>query len=146
MHLFNIDGKITKYETVYDIADEYYENRLPYYQTRKDYILKNLKEKNIKLENTIKFLKLFIAEKIKINKVPLDKIITSLEANKIVKLDDSYNYILNIPIYKLSKEEMDKLAATSKELKDDIKLVSDTTIEKMWHSDLLELKKELRKL
>jgi hypothetical protein len=97
------------------------------------------------LENIIKFLKLYIADKIKINKVPLEKIIKSLETNKISKIDDSYNYILNIPIYKLSKEEMDKLASALKELKGEIKTITDTTIEQMWHKDLLDLKKNKKK-
>ena len=146
MHLFNSDGKIQKYESVYDIIDDYYECRLPYYKKRKDFILKTLKDKKIKLENIIKFLKLYISNKIKINKVPLDTIIKSLEEHKIVKIDDSYNYVLNIPIYRLSKEEMDKLQSTLNELKSEIKTITDTTIEKMWHKDLLELKKELRKI
>jgi len=75
----------------------------------------------------------------------MDKILLSLDTNKLDKIEDSYNYLLSIPLYKLSKEELVKLKEEFDELKKEIKIITDISIEQMWHKDLLELKKEVRK-
>jgi DNA topoisomerase-2 len=86
-----------------------------------------------------------LKEEIKINKVSIDVIIKTLENNNFVKIDDSYNYLLNISIYKLTKEELTKLKDNYIDLKNKIKELEETTSEKMWHNDLLKLKTSLKK-
>jgi len=145
MHLFDIVGKIKKYENQYEIIDDFYNNRIVYYTDRKEYILNKLDLKYKRLSNIMKFIKLVLNGTILINNIPMDKILLSLDTNKLDKIEDSYNYLLSIPLYKLSKEELVKLKEEFDELKKEIKIITDISIEQMWHKDLLELKKEVRK-
>jgi DNA topoisomerase-2 len=88
---------------------------------------------------------LVIKGEIKINNVPMDKIIKQLQSNGLVELNGSYNYLLNIPIYKLSKDELDKLKSDFSSVKEQLKELYETNPEKMWHKDLVTLKSTLRK-
>jgi len=145
MHLFNADGKIKKYNDQYEIIDEYYSIRLEGYQKRKDSLLSKFYNKKIWYDNTIKFIKLVLKDEIKINNVGIDKIIQSLQKNDIAEIDGGYNYLLNIAIYKLTREELVKLRDNYRELKENIKELEEDTPEKMWHNDLIKLRASLKK-
>lgn len=145
MHLFDSNGKIKKYDNQYDIIDEYYDIRLDGYNKRKEYLLNKYYDRKIWFDNTIKFIKLYLKDEIKVNKVSIDVIIKTLENNNFVKIDESYNYLLNISIYKLTKEELTKLKDNYIDLKNKIKELEEITSEKMWHNDLLKLKTSLKK-
>ena len=51
-------------------------------------------------------------------------------------INESYDYLLRLPIYTLSQEEIDKLMKEKGELEEDYKDLQETTIKDMW---LLEL-------
>ena len=121
MHMFDRYGKIKKYANPYEIIEDYFDVRLEYYDKRKTFILDKLAKKKLWFDNTIKFIKLVIAGKIKINNTPLDVIKTSLDSNNFDKIDDTYNYLLNIAIYKFSKDELDKLDKDYNDLIEEIK-------------------------
>lgn len=146
MHLFDINGKIKKYENQYQIIDEYFDVRLNYYNQRKTYLINKLTSKKYYFDNVIKFITMVVNKKLIINNVPINEIIESLEKNKIQKIDDSYDYLLNIPIYKLSKEQLDKLHEDYKKLIEELKEVIEISIEKMWHNDLNDLRKMVKKI
>jgi DNA topoisomerase-2 len=145
MHLFDAIGKIKKYDTPEEIIDDYYNIRLEYYEKRRQFLLMKLEERKVRLSNIGKFINLIIKGVIKINNVPIKKIESQLRTNKIKPIDDSYGYLLNIPIYKLSKDELDKLKAEFTSVKERIEELKNTTPEKMWHEDLISLKAELRR-
>jgi DNA topoisomerase-2 len=61
------------------------------------------------IENRIKFISLIIDGKLKVNNVAKSDIIKKLESNKFELVDDSYDYLLRMPIYSLTKEMYEKL-------------------------------------
>jgi len=146
MHLFDRYDKIKKYNTVTEIIDDYYEVRLEYYDKRKEYLLNKMNNKKIWFDNVIKFIKKVIDGTMVINKVPIETIKSNLEKNNFDKIDDSYQYLLSIAIYRFCKEELQKLNSDYKELIDNIKTLTVKDNKTLWHEDLLELKKEVRKL
>jgi len=145
MHLFDPIGKIKKYNNPYEIIDDYYILRLDFYKKRRQFLLNKLNDKKIRLANIGKFINYVIKGEIKINNVPMDKITKQLKTKGIIEIDGSYNYLMNIPIYKLSKEELDKLKSEFTSVKEQIKELKSTTPEKMWHNDLINLKSSIRK-
>ena len=145
MHLFDPSGKIKKYSNQYEIIDDYYAIRLDGYNRRKEYLLNKLRVKKVWFDNMIKFMKLIMKNEIKVSNVPVAKIIEALQSNGIIEIDGSYQYILNIPIYKMTKEELQKLKDDYIELKNKLKEIEETSIEKMWKDDLSVLKSALKK-
>lgn len=145
MHLFDSNGKIKKYNNVYEIINEYYDVRLNAYQKRKDFLLSKYYSKKIWFDNTINFIKLIVKGEIKINNISISEIILSLQKNNIQEINGDYNYLLNIPLFKLTREELIKLKESHKELKEKIIELENTTSEKMWHQDLINLRVMLKK-
>lgn len=144
MYAFDKDYELKKFKTPYEIIDHFYDVRITYYEKRKKYLVDKLEyEKNI-LMNKINFINGVINNKIKINKQPKDKIEISLENKKFTKIDNNYNYLLNMSIYSLTKEKVLELMKSFEYKKQEYDKISNIDIEKMWLNDLRKLKKNIK--
>ncbi|TPX41186.1 hypothetical protein SeMB42_g05688 [Synchytrium endobioticum] len=70
MVLFNKDGILTKYKSVEDIMNEYYDLRLTFYEKRKAFLVKHLEQEFNKLDNQVRFICDVIVDRIKIKNRP----------------------------------------------------------------------------
>jgi len=146
MYLFDINYKLIKFESPYDIIDYYFDKRLDYYHKRKQYLINKKNTDKILLFNKIKFIKYIIQNKIIINKQPKINIINQLINLKFQKQNDTFDYLLNMPLYNLTKEKIDDFNKQLNNIKNDILLLKNTTINDMWINDLNILKKILKKI
>lgn len=138
------NGKLKIFKSIPDIIDYFVNFRLTYYVKRKEYLLnKSNRELNILL-NRGKFIKAIIDGKLKINNVPKDQIITGIESLKLDKIDDSYDYLLRMTIYSLTKEMYEKLKEEFKLKKEEIAKLEATDPKDMYLLDLSELKKKFK--
>jgi len=137
------NGNLKIFNSVTEIIKYFVKFRLTYYQKRKEYILNKLEHEIKVLDNKAKFIKGIIDGTIKINKVPKDKIIEQLDKQNFDKIDDSYNYLLYLPIHSLTKEKYEELLSQLKEKKEEYKEVKKRTPEGMYEEDLITLKKSL---
>lgn len=142
MNLF-VDGKIVKFDSVMDIIDIFYDKRLKDYKSRKESILLKLFEEQDRLSNMVKFIKLVISDELKINNRKRDLIIKDMESHKLMKIEDSYGYLLSMSIYSLTKEKVDELNAQLKKKQDEYKELKKTSESELWLRDLEELKNKL---
>jgi DNA topoisomerase-2 len=115
MHLYNYNGTITRYETIYDIIDEFYDVRLELYQKRKDNKLENLEYYLKLISFKVKFILMIINKKLEINNKKKSEIEEKLIELKFIKIEDSYNYLLSMPIYNLTQEKIEELKKQEKE-------------------------------
>jgi len=79
-----------------------------------------------------------------VNNAPKKSIILYLEANKFDEVDGSYNYLLNMPIYSLTKERFDELLKQEADKKAEKKIIEGTNPKDMYLSDLEILKKAIK--
>lgn len=136
------NNKLKIFDSVSDIIEYFVNFRIKYYQLRKDHILdKKKKELNI-LSNKGKFIKLILENKIIINnKLKID-IINQIESNNIDKIDESYDYLLRMPIYSLTKELFEKLKQDFKIKKEEITEIEKQDPKQMYLDDLNEILKK----
>jgi len=144
MHLFNHLGQIKKYNTIYDIIDEYYDIRFEYYQKRKDYILDKLKHDRMILINKMKFINAILKGDVILNKAKREDIENKLEELEIEKTENSYNYLLNMTLISLTTEKLSELKEQYTRKKEEIDILKTTSIEKLWLTDLGELYKKIK--
>lgn len=138
------NGKLKIFENIPDIINYFVNFRLTYYVKRKEYLLNKLnRELNI-LSNRGKFIKAIIDGKLKINNIPKEQIVTSIESLKLDKIDDSYDYLLRMAIYSLTKEMYEKLKEEFKLKKEEIDKLNATEPKDMYLLDLSELKKKFK--
>ena len=134
-----------EFNSISEILDAFIEIRLSYYQKRKDYLVKETKRILDILYSKYLFCKGEIDETINVRNVPNAKIIALLEKiDKIIKVDDSYDYLLRIPIGSITKEGLEKLKKDITENKELYKLYKDKDYKEFWIDDLKELKEKIR--
>ena len=97
-----------------DIISYFVDFRLKWYQVRKDKQIKETEDDISKLRSRGKFIKAIIDGEVIINKRSKEDIISQIETLKLIKIDDSYDYLLNMPIYSLTKEKWEALISDGK--------------------------------
>ena len=135
--------KLKIFDCVEDIVKYFVDFRLGYYQKRKDFLIDKLTKELRVLAFKAKFIKSIIDKKLVVNNVKKEVIIKWLDENKFEKIDDSYNYLLNMPIYSLTNERYMELMKNAKDKKEELDLIKEKEPKDMYLTDLNELKKKL---
>ena len=137
-------GKLMIFENTSDIIKYFVKFRLDYYHKRKQFLLDKLNKELKILSNRGRFIKAIIDGKLKVNNVSKSVIIEGIEVMKLEKIDDSYDYLLRMPIYSLTKEMYEKLKEDFVAKKEEIKILEETDPKDMYMLDLTELKKKFK--
>ena len=146
MHLYSAEGHIKHYENVINIIQDYYDVRLELYHKRKDYQL-NILEFQLKLISwKVKFILMITEGKLQVNNKKKSEIEIKLEEFEFPRLgknrdDDkvSYDYLLSLPIYNLTKEKIDELKKQSGDKETEYSTLKEMTVESIWLSELEQL-------
>lgn len=148
MHLFNSKGAIQKYRSVLDIIDEYYIVRLEIYKKRKAYQLEILEHQLELINYKTKFILMIVEEKLFVNNKSKAEIETQLEKHKFPKLgknrndpNKSYDYLVSMPIYNLTKEKIEELLKQQNDKQLEFDTLNNKTIETIWYEELDKLEK-----
>ena len=135
--------KLKIFDCVEDIVKYFVDFRLVFYQKRKDFLIDKLSKELRVLAFKAKFIKSIIDKKLVVNNVKKEVIVVWLDENKFEKIDDSYNYLLNMPIYSLTNERYMELMKNAKDKKEELDLIKEKEPKDMYLTDLNELKKKL---
>ena len=138
------NGKLKIFETTSEIIEYFVEFRLTYYHKRKAFMLEKMNKELKVLSNRGRFIKAILDEKLKINNVSKTLIIQGIEEMGLDKIDDSYDYLLRMPIYSLTKELFEKLKEDFTAKKAEIKKLEETDPKDMYLDDLNDLKKKFK--
>ena len=93
-----------------------------------------------------KFILDIIESRLVIQKRTKSDIVQQLKNRGYPLINKSYEYLLRLPIYTLSKEEIDKLLKEKNNLMEERTDVSETTPEEMWKRELSAFKMVYKKL
>ena len=138
-------GKLIIFNNVIDLINYFVKFRLSFYDKRKAYILNKLKRENDYLSNRAKFIKSIIDNKLKINNRPKADIVLDLEKMKFLKIDSSFDYLLNMSIQSMTKEKYESLLNEVQTNEIAQKEIESQEPIQMYISDLKELRKKLTK-
>ena len=142
MVLFSSEGKIKKYDTVYDIIEEFCGVRYRYYEKRKQNIVKNLDRELRFLRNKWRFINDVIEEKIILNRREEEEIVADLAQGGYEKFDaeDStgFRYLLDMKIRSFTKQKLDELKSMIEKLSIRLEEVTNKSELDMWTDDLEE--------
>ena len=139
------DNRVREFKSVKEILDAFIDIRLKYYQKRKDFILETFKSEIERLVSKYVFCKGIIDKTIKVANVKKKLVEDQLEKTKnVIKVDGSFDYLLRIPIFQITNEEIGGLKQKIKDLKAQFSDAKGKTVNDMWLEDLKELQKKLR--
>ncbi|XP_068119452.1 DNA topoisomerase 2-alpha [Hyperolius riggenbachi] len=174
MVLFDHTGCLKKYETVMDILREFFELRLRYYGLRKDWLLGMLTAEASKLSNQARFILEKIEGKIVIENKPKKELIQMLvqrgydsdpvktwkqtqekeEAGELLEEEETeasttgpdFNYLLNMPMWYLTKEKKDELCKQRDSKIAELEELKKKTPSDLWNHDLATFIEELERV
>jgi DNA topoisomerase-2 len=138
MHAFNHKGIITKYATLNEILEEFVMVRRGLYEDRRRHQLGVIASKLPYHENVVRFIKDQISDKPKVvlKKKSLKECDDILKQNQYELIDDSYNYILNLPVSAFTLEKIKKHEDDRINLKVQQEDLEKITWREMWLADL----------
>lgn len=137
MHAFDSECVINKYETLYEILEEFSVIRLDLYKKRRAHCLAQMKAKLPFHENVVKF----------IEQQSLDTPLPDLRRKTreecdillekyFVKISDSYDYLMDLPIKSITVTNARKHQADLEALRSKIADLEKKTPEQLWLDDL----------
>jgi DNA topoisomerase-2 len=144
MNLFNHNDKLTKYDSVAEIIDDYYDIRLDHYDDRRDHMIDTLERELIILSNKAKYIQEVLADTIDLRKKKKQEIITMLSDKDydVIDEDEEYKYLVKMPMDSVSEENVEKILNEYASKQDELERIKATTIQQMWLSELEILENE----
>jgi DNA topoisomerase-2 len=142
MHLFDAEDTLHKYEKVSDIIDAYYSVRLNLYGMRKQYMIDALERELVLLSNKAKYIQENLDGTIDLRKKKKEHVIAMLEEKGYNKIDndEEYKYLTKMPMDSVTEENVDKLLKDKGDKESELEIIKNTTVHKMWKSELHHLK------
>jgi DNA topoisomerase-2 len=152
MHAYNYKNKMTKYDSPYEILEEFYTYRLQIYVKRKAFYIRVLENDLNLIKYKVMFIENILDKKIIIERQRKEAIIEKLVSLKYPKLssdinsdDKSYSYLINLPLWSLTFEKIEELKS---ELEMKELLLAEylsKTVEQIWLGELDEFEKAYTK-
>tara|TARA_B100000212_G_scaffold307839_1_gene257221 strand:- start:137 stop:1165 length:1029 start_codon:yes stop_codon:yes gene_type:complete len=136
IHLYNENNTITKYNSIEDIMREYVRVRLDMYKKRKEHQLNELDKTIQIISSKCKFILEIIDETIIIQKRSKENIQDQLSSKGYQLINDSYDYLVKLPIYTLSEDEISKLMKQKDDLIEEYNTLQEKSIENLWLDEL----------
>jgi DNA topoisomerase-2 len=139
MNLFDHNEKLTHYDTISEICDDFIVQRLEYYNKRKNYLIDLIKDETEILKNKYTYILELLDETIILRKKTGVQIHDLLESKKYRLVDNTYQYLTKMTMDSVSKENVEKLKKQYDDKKKELEEIQKKTIEQMWYSELEEL-------
>lgn len=137
--------KLKVFTRAEDIIKYFVDFRLGYYQRRKDRLLSDLAAQLDVLDAKSRFIDAVIKGRIIVANEKKSDIMRSIEKEGIQKQDDSYDFLLSMPIWSLTHEKYTDLQKKHSEVLKEKDRVAKTLPIDFYRQDLADLKKQIRK-
>ena len=139
------NGKLRVFERAEEIVKYFVEFRLGYYAKRKARLLADLTRQIEILDSKSRFIDAVIKGRIVVANEKKPDIIKSIEKESIPKQDESYDFLLSMPIWSLTYEKYSELQKKLDETTKERDRVNKTTPEDFYRQDLKDLRKQVQK-
>ena len=136
MHLFHPTKGIKKYESPEEILLDFLETRLQLYKKRKDYLVEEAKKKKVLVESKALFIEMVVEDQLVIFKKKRSDIESELVKIGFPKVDDSYDYLMNIKTYSYTDEAIRSLKEESKAVVEHLQKLLETSPKQMYIEDI----------
>ena len=145
MHLFDKDCKLQKFADVYEIIHTFCQTRYLGYEKRKQYYLEDLERIYRKTSNKVRFIQDVLSEQVDLRKKTEENIRQLLKERDFVEIDDSYDYLVKMPMNSVTLENIHRLENENAKVLEELNSLREKTIEQLWLEDLDNLEKSYRR-
>jgi DNA topoisomerase-2 len=138
------NDSLIEFDTTEEIVRYFIDFRLKYYDKRKALIISKLTDRISYLSNRARFIKMIMDGELKINKRAKADVLADVERLKFSKHNDSYNFLLDMPIHSFTKETYESLLNEVTETKTELDVMKRTEPIDMYRTDLKSLLHSLK--
>ena len=143
MYMFDENEQLKKYNNPEEIIREFHKVRYNGYVERKKSLMKELSDRVKWLTNKAKYIMELLEGTIDLRKKKRADIESMLIAKKYDKKEDSYKYLIKMPMDAVSEENVTELLSDKTVMEKELDILNKTTENEMWIKDLDKLEKEL---
>jgi len=136
MFLFDDNLVPSKYKNTSDILLDYCDIRLDFYVKRRQYLIAKLQQELDILLSKVRFIEEYMEGTIELNRKTKEYIVALLEKRGFKRVEDSYDYLVRLPLISLSREKLDDLLATKNVKETQLKHLLAKTEKDIWIEDL----------
>lgn len=138
-------GGLRIFESAEDVVRYFVKFRLGFYGKRKERLLSDIGREIDILDAKARFIDAIVHGRIIVANEKKSNIIASIENEGIQKQDDSYDFLIGMPIWSLTQEKYAELQKKLAQKKRERKVVESTSPSDFYKSDLLELRTHVEK-
>lgn len=130
------NNAVVEFKSEIEILKAYCDFRMAAYTDRKKLIVENLKKQISVLDEKMKFVVAVNLGKVKILKQKKSEIEESLEKQKFLKIDGSFDHLIGMPLHSLTDEKVDELRKQIESKQSQLAEVEVKTEVAMWAEDI----------
>ncbi len=138
-------GHLRIFDSAEDVVRYFVEFRLGYYEKRKERLLADLGREIDLLDSKSRFIDAVIGGRIAVANEKKSSIIASIEQEGIPKQDDSYDFLLGMPIWSLTHEKYAELQKKLGQKRRERRTVESTLPKEFYKTDLMDLRAQVEK-
>jgi DNA topoisomerase-2 len=145
MMLVTKDGRVKKYNSPYEIMDDFFDVRMDYYKRRKAYMLEILKKELTLISYKVKFIREILDDTIDLRKKKRQVINELLKSKGYPELSNnldaspdnySYDYLVKMSLDTLTQEKIDELDRKLGDKQIEFDELQQKTERRLWVEDL----------
>ena len=136
--MFDENQRLRKYNTIYDIIDNFVTVRQTYYVKRKESQLEKLQRIVTLLTNKVRFIQLQCDDVIDMRPKKKDAVVEMLNEHEydVIDNDLEFKYLRTMPIDSVIEENVTKLLKERDEKKKEYDMLFSTSVKDIWLSEL----------
>ena len=136
MHMFNKDCRLHKYESIEEIIEEFYLVRMDVYRKRKEFLIKNMNNKLVRLSNRAKYIQEMLKGTIDLRRKKSLEVTELLESKQFDKIDNDYKYLIKMPMDSVTDENVSSIMKEKEDTEIELSVLIKTPLEQMWLHEL----------
>ena len=136
MVAFDCNGMLRRYDRLHDILTAFCVERYAVYVQQKDYLLREMERRRVLLRNKRRFIDCIITRKIVLHTHEDDDVTQQLIRMAFDTDNDSYTYLLNLPVHSMSKTKVRDLDASIESVEKEIERLHQKSPGDLWMTGL----------
>ncbi len=134
------DNKVREFKNELQILRAYVDIRLDYYNYRKTHNVEEMEDLMGRMTSKSRFIESIIKNKLKVKDLTKKEIIQHLEKENYPLHNNSYHYLINLPIYTITKDEYKKIIDEISNQKVELDRIKNQEINDIWAEDIKKIK------
>ena len=146
MVLFGENDVIQKFSSIQSIVERFFEKRMELYEIRKKTTLEQFSSELRILQNKRRFIEMVLVQEIVLTSMDESRLQTELKEKRFETQEDSFDYLLRIPIRDFTKNKIISLEEKIKNVEENLSSLKKTKPSRLWLHDLDTFEKEYKKI